>query len=522
MSFVEPISPAVAPSAEAREFQLRMLQISGHSAVFFAGTMFTAAVAYLFKIYLARVLGAEALGVYALGMTLAGFFGLFNGLGLPMAALRFVADYTATGRYEKLRALLWKGSAMLLASNLLLAAALLAAGPWIASRFYHTPSLTPYLWFFAAIMALGALTTFFGQWLGGYKDVTRRTVITNFIGNPLMMAITVALIFLGHGLRGYLWAQVTSATLVLALLLRAMWKLTPPAARPLAGRLGALDREVFHFSAAAFGVSLLEFVLAQADKVLIGFYLNARDVGIYAAAAAIVAFVPVVLQSVNQIFSPTIADLHARGDHITLARMFQSLTRWILGLTFPLAVVVSIFAAPLMNLFGREFAIGWPVLVIGALGQFVNCGTGSVGYLLLMAGQQGRLVKVQTWMALVMIALNVALIPRWGVVGAAMATAAVNAGTNLWNLREVRGSLALWPYSRNYWKLVPAFAAVVAATAFLKRALTSLLSPGLVIAVTLLAAYAVLAVALVAFGLGPEDKMIAQAVWSRVRKGVPA
>jgi len=60
------------------------------------GTLFTAVAGYLFKIYLARVLGADALGMYALGMTIVGFFGLFNGLGLPQAAVRFVAAYSAT------------------------------------------------------------------------------------------------------------------------------------------------------------------------------------------------------------------------------------------------------------------------------------------------------------------------------------------------------------------------------------------------------------------------------------------
>ena len=46
--------------------------------------------------YVARVLGAEALGLYALGMTIVSFFGLFNGLGLPQAAVRFVAVFAVT------------------------------------------------------------------------------------------------------------------------------------------------------------------------------------------------------------------------------------------------------------------------------------------------------------------------------------------------------------------------------------------------------------------------------------------
>jgi hypothetical protein len=58
-----PEAPTAAP--ETQRFRTQMGQISRHSAVFFAGTMFTAVAGYLFKVYLARVLGAEALGIYA-------------------------------------------------------------------------------------------------------------------------------------------------------------------------------------------------------------------------------------------------------------------------------------------------------------------------------------------------------------------------------------------------------------------------------------------------------------------------
>ena len=78
--------------ADAPGFRQQMGHISRHSAVFFAGTIFTAAAGYLFKIYLARVLGAEALGIYALGMTIVGLLGIFNALGLPYSAVRFVAS----------------------------------------------------------------------------------------------------------------------------------------------------------------------------------------------------------------------------------------------------------------------------------------------------------------------------------------------------------------------------------------------------------------------------------------------
>ena len=85
-------TPGTPPGVAEARFRSEIGQISRHSAVFFLGTLFTAAAGYLFKIYVARVLGAGALGIYALGMTLVGFFGLFSGLGLPQAVVRFVAS----------------------------------------------------------------------------------------------------------------------------------------------------------------------------------------------------------------------------------------------------------------------------------------------------------------------------------------------------------------------------------------------------------------------------------------------
>src|SRR4029077_2493810 len=83
--------PAESVSAGAQQFRSQVGHISRHSGVYFAGTLFTVALGYIFKVYLARVLGAEALGTYALGLTLVGFIGTFNSLGLVTSAVRFAA-----------------------------------------------------------------------------------------------------------------------------------------------------------------------------------------------------------------------------------------------------------------------------------------------------------------------------------------------------------------------------------------------------------------------------------------------
>lgn len=511
-------SPITKPPAG---FVAHVHSISRQSSVFLLGTLFTVAASYLFKIYLARTLGAEALGVYALGLTAGGLVSIVGAAGVPQTASRFVAIYASTGQTQKLRRFLWFGALALLVTNLIVGIAMVLGKHWIADRIYHTPILARYMHFFAAIMVLGALTTFLGQALAGYKDVARRTVITNFIGTPATMLLSVALVSLGLGLWGYLAAQVASSCLVLILLAAAIWKLTPrsdrASAEPSTTKMPMFEKEVFSFAAVLLGMNAMEFVSGQSDRIILGIYLNAREVGIYSVAASMVSFVGLFLQSINQIFGPTIAELFAKGEHDLLQHLYQTLTKWSLGLTIPLGLAIMIFAKPLMGVFGPDFREGWPVLVIATVGQLVSCGVGSVGNLLLMSNQQKRVVRAQAITVGLTLGLNLILIPLIGLTGAAIASAATNVSLNLLWFRDVRNRLSLFPSRAGYVRLIlPTAAALVAL--LVVRNFFPIHLPDVVFAlVGICAGYIAFAIAALRYALEPQDKELALSAYARIR-----
>ncbi len=517
----EPAAGISSTAPEKLNFRTEMGRISRQSGIAFAGTVFAAVFGYIFKVYLARVLGAEALGIYALGMTVAGLAGIFGGLGLTWAASRFPAAYLSTGRMEDLRAFMAWSVLILAGVNGALAGCVVLMRHWVSINLYHTPALAGYLGLFALILFLGALTTFFAQLLTGYKQVAKRTIITNFAGVLLSILFTVILLTLRTGLWGYIFAQVASAIVVLILLVWTTYRLTPLPARFAMKPISYPPREMFSFAAAAFAMDIMGFLYGQTDKIVLGFYLNARSVGVYAVAATVVAFVPIVLQSVNQIFSPTIADLHARGEVALLNRLFQTLTKWVVGLTLPLVAVVIVFSRVLMRIFGHDFEAGWVILVIGAAGQLVNCATGSVGYLLLMSGNEKRLVRIQLVMAVVTVTLCLLLVPRWGIAGAALAAALGNAGSNAWLLLEVKKTLGLFPYNRSYWGLALPTAVAFAATIGLRIGLRSVGADIAVLVLSTVLVYVFFLGAVLFSGLDADDRLIAEAIWSRVRNCFP-
>ncbi|HWF92543.1 MAG TPA: flippase [Terriglobales bacterium] len=501
---------------QSADFRQHIGRISRHSSVYFSGRMFALAAGYFFKIYLTRELGAEALGTYALGLTIIGSLGIFNAFGLSRSATRFVSAYRATGQYGLLRGLLVRSILMLVLTNLLFIPILLLAGPAIAVRFYHAPALSGYLWIFAALMCFGTFNTFFSRVLAGYKEVARSTVLTTFLGTPLMMLCTVAFVAMGWGLRGYLIAQASADGVVFLLLVATVWKLTPRKTRSHTGPLPALERRVISFSATVLLMELLGFLIMHTDKIFLGFYLNPRQVGIYALAAGMAALVPVVLQSVNQIFSPIISDLHARNEYQMLGRMFQTLTKWILGLTFPLAATMIVFSRPLMRIFGPEFEAGWSVLVVGTAGQLVNCAVGSAGSLLLMSGNEKHLLKIQAVTAAVTIVLDLTLIHPFGILGAAVAAAATNVLVNVWYLKGAYNQLHLLPYNRSYVRLVPAFLAA-ALCLYLVMRFASAQPKWMELGLGGFLTYAVFIGMALVSGLDADDRLITTAIWSRAR-----
>lgn len=270
------------------------------------------------------------------------------------------------------------------------------------------------------------------------------------------------------------------------------------------------------FSATAFAIAGVDFLLGQADKIVLGVYLNPRQVGVYAVAMALVSFVPIALQSVNQIFSPTIAELHAKGEHALLQQLYATLTKWILILTLPLAFTMIIFAKPLIAMFGHGFEPGAAVLVIGAFGQLLNCAVGSVGYLLLMSGNQLRVIKIQASTAAMMIVLSLLLVPQFGITGAAIASAFAMIVTNVWSLAVVMRTLNLFPYNASYRKLVPPALISSIVLVLLLQSLSRIHSPSTIAAVALVAAYLSFMGTLFLAGLEPDDRRFAKIVWNKI------
>jgi O-antigen/teichoic acid export membrane protein len=153
--------------------------------------------------------------------------------------------------------------------------------------------------------------------------------------------------------------------------------------------------------------------------------------------------------AVNLVVAPRFAAMHKQGDLDGVRRVALTSVRLMLLAAAPVVTLMVCFPHWLMWLFGDEFVAGAPLLRILAIGQFINVATGSVGYLLMMTGHEKDMRNSLLVVAPCSILLSLWLIPLYGAVGAAVATALAIAGQNLLAVFWVRrrlgfNTLAIW------------------------------------------------------------------------------
>jgi O-antigen/teichoic acid export membrane protein len=220
------------------------------------------------------------------------------------------------------------------------------------------------------------------------------------------------------------------ATLVAIAVVELVLKREVPA-RPRRTQVHPPKREWVSVGSQLLLVSGFVLLLGQTDTLMMGAMRGTTEAGIYAVASRLAVFTSFMFGAVNAIIAPQIAELHATERRRELQRVLTLGARVSFGFALPVAVVLWVAGEPLLGLFGSSFGAGMPALVVLVAAQVVNCAAGAVGSLMTMTGLQLRAAWVFGSSALVNVALNALLIPRLGIMGAALATATTMVGWNL-------------------------------------------------------------------------------------------
>ena len=121
-------------------------------------------------------------------------------------------------------------------------------------------------------------------------------------------------------------------------------------------------------------------------------------------------------------------------------KMYRATTSWSIAVSWPLQIVIAIFAPLIMGVFGHGYSVATTALTILALAMMVNTGSGSNAIALLMAGRSRANLAIAGAAVVLNVGLNLLLIPSLTATGAAVAwtvSVVVTAVATSWCLYRV-------------------------------------------------------------------------------------
>ncbi|MFC1550243.1 polysaccharide biosynthesis C-terminal domain-containing protein [Candidatus Neomarinimicrobiota bacterium] len=396
-------------------------KIAKESAIVLSGLVYGNANRYLFTVLLARWVGIEFLGIYSIANAIMMISEVLAKMGIETGIMRFVSRLNPAVEKEKIQRLI--GSAVKMTavfSIMIMSVLLLSVGFIVNTTISGSSLLTTVLIVFAIAIPFNTFTQVSGFATQGLKRLKYKTFVTQYL-NPTTMLLVLIISFWFVSDKSALMAPVLVTGVVGFLAMAFILKrVTGIKNNQIIN--SSFNSDLLKFSYPLMFVTILQTFMHWMDILLLGYFTDAATVGLYHPAARTAGLLQALLFSFISIYAPIISQLHNDGKVSEIARICKLVSRWIMMLAIPIFLVFIIFPAKVMLLFGADFIVSAPVLVLLAIATFIQALLSASGTVLTMSGYT-RLALWNSLVAFVLnIILNIILIPRYGIYGAAWAT----------------------------------------------------------------------------------------------------
>lgn len=371
----------------------------------------------------ARMLGAEVVGIVALLTSILGLFRPISSLG------EYFALIPALNRYKpgepRAKALLKTTIKLSCSIHVVLALVFGCVASYMLIHVYHQGNYLMWLWIYLAGFYLVnhlyflCLTPFLA-----YQEM-HYTVVAELGAGLTRIIIVAAMVWLwGASPAAGVMAQVGGFAVALAVVLLYLPRLFPKTGGSGKFSLNTLKPDlkgIYQFSFKSMPATISISILQHADRLILGYYTTPAMLGVYALAYALFERVLMVGTNYEDMMFASASRMAASGERGFIGDIYKSAVHTSFFWVLPVVVFMAIYAQPILDLFGPEFAAGTLALIILIIGiifdNFARITTGLIGGL----NRPGLKATIVVIGALSNLGFSLLLIPGLGILGAALA-----------------------------------------------------------------------------------------------------
>ena len=404
------------------------------------GTVLGAVAKMVERIIIGRSLSLDAYGEVSIGLAVLTIATTFSVLGFSQGIPRFVSRYEDTAQK---RGVWLTGLVVTLTAAVVTAAALFVAAPTVTRFLGQTDSAWLLRLFFLTIPPTVGLRVGIGG-LQGFENTRYRTLVQDVLHPLSRIGLLVAFLWAGYGTIAAGYAYLLAAVVAFAAAHLLLNRLLP-----LRGSFVTRPRELLQFSVPLVVSGFLAILMSQTDTLMLGYFRPSSEVALYNAAYPIAIGLGTLLGAFNFLYLPVASRLDARDERSEVEAIYAVTTKWAFFLTFPAFLTFAVFSGDVLAIFfGERYRDAGPALTILTAGYFSNALFGQNLRTISALGDTGYLMLINAVAFGINVVVNLLLIPRYGFVGASVASAASYTAMNLAANAILWRKFRITPFSR--------------------------------------------------------------------------
>lgn len=400
------------------------------------GMMISKGLSYFYRIVIARGVGPDAYGQLSLAIMVTGIASTLAYLALGNGLQKFIPEFRTQNDEGKIKGAVLSVLGTTFFLSVLMTAAVFFGAEFIALTFFDSPSLTPLLKIMSFTILLGNLSNTFFDTTIGFNKIIYKTATVRIIQNVIQLAATAGLLILGYQVASAAWGWLAGTAIAALLGVYFMERKTGPI---IFSKVKADYQysKLLKFSSPLLLSGLIGTIMGWADTAFLGYYMADTQVGLYNAALPTAMLILLPHKAIGSLAISSFSELKER-DGKSIEGSLQIATRWVFSLVFPTFLILLLFSNQALTLlFGSEYRAASIALSILACGYLIDALVGRVGSLLNAKGYTKYILYNNIAALTLNLMLNILLIPIYGIIGAAIATATSTILTNLLMFIEV-------------------------------------------------------------------------------------
>ena len=381
------------------------------------GMVISKILTYFYNIVLARSLGPGDYGLITLGLSVIGLITSLAILGLPQGIIIYIASYKSKEDNKSINSVISSSLAISLILAIVLTVISFIFAEKIAVNIFHNSDLILVLKIFSFLIPLEVLVTHLESFVKGFRRIKYFVLVRQIIENSIKFGLTALALFLGFKVAGVVGVIIITSFISCILLLFFLYKKIFKFSIVKPDKIKML----LTFSLPLLLGQILITFTGWMDTLFLGYLKTTTDVGIYNIALSTSNLISVIPHAFFVLFLPMIIELYTKSQNIT--NLYHTVAKWIFFINLPILAILLIFPKQIITiLFGSAYESGFLVLAILSISFIIfNYSLTSREVLLML--KKTKLIFLNTIVVFALnLILNLILIPKYGIYGAAIAT----------------------------------------------------------------------------------------------------